>query len=114
MPAGVAVASDEACRGVPGPTTDRPGVPRRGGAGGEGAGAATERRRRGAGCFPARAARAAGEGSRCDAEAWRDDEENAPRVARPIGRVNVDDSVAAIPHTHRIAQGVGMDLEVPH
>ena len=81
---------------------------------GEGAGAATEWRRRGAGCFPARAARAAGEGSRCDAEAWRDDEENAPRVARPIGRVNVDDSVAAVPHTHRIAQGVGLDLEVPY
>ena len=34
MPAGVAAASDEAGRGVPGPTTDRLGVPRRGGAGG--------------------------------------------------------------------------------
>jgi hypothetical protein len=33
MPAGVAAASDEAGRGVPGPTADRPGVPRRGGAG---------------------------------------------------------------------------------
>ena len=31
MPAGVAAASDEAGRGVPGPTTDRPGVPSRGG-----------------------------------------------------------------------------------
>ena len=34
MPAGVAAASDETGRGVPGPTTGRPGVPRRGGAGG--------------------------------------------------------------------------------
>ena len=31
MPAGVAAVSDEAGRGVPGPTTDRPGVPSRGG-----------------------------------------------------------------------------------
>ncbi len=46
----------------------------------------------------ARAARAAGEGSRFDAEVWRD-EENAPRVGRPFGRVNVDDSVADVPHT---------------
>ena len=30
MPAGVAAASNEAGRGVPGPTTGRPGVPRRG------------------------------------------------------------------------------------
>ena len=36
MPASVAVASDEASKRVPGPTTDRPGVSRRGGAGGEG------------------------------------------------------------------------------
>ena len=42
-----------------------------------------------------------GRGSMSDTEAWRD-EENAPRVGRPIGRVNVDDSVAAVPHTpHR-------------
>ena len=34
MPAGIAAASDEAGRGVLGPTTDRLGVPRRGGAGG--------------------------------------------------------------------------------
>ena len=37
MPAGVAVASDETGRGVPGPTTGRPGVPRRGGVGAAGA-----------------------------------------------------------------------------
>jgi hypothetical protein len=58
------------------------------------------RRRCGVGCLLARAARARGEGSRSDTEAWRD-EENAPRVGRPIGRVNVDDSVAAVPHTPR-------------
>ena len=91
MPAGVAAASDEAGRGVPGPTTDRLGVPRRGGAGGD-AGAAAKWRRREEGCLLARAAKAAGEGSRFDVEAWRD-EKNAPRVGRPIGRVNVDDSV---------------------
>jgi hypothetical protein len=34
MPVGVAAASDESGRRVPGPTPDRPGVSRRGGAGG--------------------------------------------------------------------------------
>ena len=72
-----------------------------------------ERRRRGADCLLARVARAAREGSRSDVEAWRD-EENAPRVGRPIGRVNVDDSVERLYHTHRIAQGVGLDLVVPN
>ena len=37
MPAGVAAASDETGRGVPGPTTGRPGVLRRGGVGAAGA-----------------------------------------------------------------------------
>ena len=37
MPDGVAAASDETGRGVPGPTTGRPGVPRRGGVGAAGA-----------------------------------------------------------------------------
>ena len=46
MPAGVAAASDETGRGVPGPTTGRPGVPRRGGVGAAGA---AGRRRRGRG-----------------------------------------------------------------
>jgi hypothetical protein len=41
---------------------------------------------------------AMGEGSISYTEAWRD-EENTPRVGRPIGRVNVDDSVADVPHT---------------
>jgi hypothetical protein len=66
------------------------------GSGGE-AGAAMSWRRRGVGCLLARVAKAVGGGSRPDTEAWRD-EENAPRVGRPIGRVNVDDSVAAVPH----------------
>jgi hypothetical protein len=40
-------------------------------------------------------------------DAWRDGE-NAPRVERPIGRVNVDDCVAAVPHTpHRTKGRVG-------
>jgi hypothetical protein len=81
MPAGVAAASDEAGRGVPGPTTCRPEVPRRGGAGGDD-GAAAKRRRHEEGCLLARAAKAADERSMSDTEAWRDDEENAPRVGR--------------------------------
>ena len=77
------------------------------------AGADAERRQRGVGCPMARVSRAVHEGSISDMEAWRD-EENAPRVGRPIGRANVDDSVVAVPHTHHIAQEVGLDLEVPH
>jgi hypothetical protein len=72
-----------------------------------GTGAATAQRRHGVGCLLARVARATGEGSMSNTEAWRD-EENAPRVERPIGRVNVDDSVAAVPHTpHRTRSSVG-------
>ena len=87
MPAGVDAASDKAGRRVPGPTTDRPGVSRRGGVG-EGSrscdGVATARggsggkaviaakqRRCEVGCSLARAADPAGEGNRSDAEAWR-------------------------------------------
>ena len=78
----------------------------RGGSGGEAA-AATQWRPRAAGCLLARVARAVGEGSKSDAEALRD-EENAPRVGRLIGRVNVDDSVAAVPHTpHHTKSRVG-------
>ena len=51
------------------------------------AGAAAKWRRREEGCLLARAAKAAGEGSRSDTEARRDDEENAPRVGRPIWAV---------------------------
>jgi len=72
------------------------------------AGAAAKWRRCEEGCLLARAAKAAGEGSRSDTEARRDDEENAPRVGRPFGRVNVDDSVADVPHTlHHTRSRVG-------
>ena len=84
MPAGVAAASDKAGTRVPGPTTDRPGVSRhggaeegsrscdgaataRGGSGGEVVVAAKQRRE--VGCFLARAADPAGEGNRSNAEA---------------------------------------------
>jgi hypothetical protein len=101
------VVNDEADTRVPWPTTDRPGVFRRGGVGGREAGATTEWRWRGTGCVLARAARAVGEGSGLDAEAWRD-KENAPRVGRPIGRINVDDIVADVPHTlHHTRSRVG-------
>jgi hypothetical protein len=81
MPAGVALARDEAGRIVPGPTSDRPGVSRW-----EGAGGTLELLRSGYGVWRAASWRVRREPRAKEAgptEAWRD-EENAPRVGRPI------------------------------
>jgi hypothetical protein len=115
MPARVAAASDEAGRGVPRPTADRPGVPRRGGAGGT-----LELLRSGDGVRRAASWRVRREPRAKEASPTRRLGETTRRTRLelddPFGRVNVDDSAAALDsyHTHRIAHGVGLDLEVPY
>ena len=93
MPAGVATASDEAGRGVPGPTTDRLGVPRRGGAGGT-----LELLRSGDGVRRAASWRVRREPRAKEAGPTRRLGETTRRTRLelddPFGRVNVDDSVS--------------------
>jgi hypothetical protein len=100
MPAGVAAESDEAGRGVPGPTSDRPGVPRRGGAGG---GGMLELLRSGDGVRRAASWRVQREPRAKEAgSTWRLGETTRRtrlELDDPFGRVNVDDSAAALPHT---------------
>jgi hypothetical protein len=100
MPAGVAAASDEAGRGVPGPTTGRPGVPRRGGVGG----GTLELLRSGDGVRRAASWRVRRKPRAREAGPTRRLGEMMRRTRLeldvPLGRVNVDDSVSGfITHT---------------
>jgi hypothetical protein len=86
----------------------RVGVGREWSESGGGATAVAEWRRRGVGCLMARVARAVHAGSMSDTEVWQTSVSDKPRVERHIGRVNVDDSVAVVPHTpHCIRSRVG-------
>ena len=91
MPAGVATASDEAGMGVPGPTSDRPGVPRRGGAGGT-----LELLRSGDGVRRAASWRVRRGPTRRLGETTR---RTRLELDDPFGHANADDSTAALPHT---------------
>ena len=106
MRAGVAAASDEADMGVPEPTTDWPGVPRRGGAGGT-----VELLRSGDGVGRAASWRVWREPRAKEAYSTRrlgETRRTRLELDDPFGRVNVDDSVAALPHTpHRTWSRVG-------
>jgi len=113
MPSGIAAASDEAGRRVPGPASDRPGVSRRGGAGGT-----LELLRSGDGARRAASSRVWREPRAKEASPTRRLGETTKRTRLelddPFGRVNVDDSAERLYRTHRNAHGVGLDLEVPH
>jgi hypothetical protein len=107
MPVGLAAASDEAGRRVPGPTTDRPGSFRRVGAGG----GKPELRRSGDGVGRAGSWRVRREPRAREAGLTRrlgEKRRTRLELDDPFGRVNVDDSVAAIPNTpHRTWSRVG-------
>ena len=94
MPAGVATASDEAGRGVPGPTTDRSGVSRRGGVGGT-----LELLRSGDGVRRAASWRVWREPwakEACPTRRLGQTRRTRLELDDPFERVNVDDSVAAL------------------
>jgi hypothetical protein len=98
MPASVAAAIDKAGMGVPVPTTDRPGVPRRGGAGGT-----LELLRSGEGVRRTAFFRVRREPRAKEATPTRRLGETMRRTRLalddPFGRVIVDDSTIALPHT---------------